>query len=196
MKFWRRSPAPACGVLLWLFLFAHSALAAEGAEPNPADSSAGLIFRWLNFALVFGGIAYLIAKHGGAYFRANAKAIAASINEGTAAKEEADRQLQEMNAKIARLDQEIAELREAAKRDSIVETERLNASGLAEIEKIEQAAHAELGAAERAATQELRAMAASLAVERAAGLVRSRMDQKVRAKLFHAFLGELGRSAN
>jgi F0F1-type ATP synthase membrane subunit b/b' len=196
LKFCRRWLVPASNVLLAFLLLRLPAFAAEGAEPNPADSSAGMIFRWLNFALVFGGIGYLIAKHGGAFFTANARAISASIREGTAAKEEADRQLREVDAKIAGLDQEVAELREAARRDSMAEAERLHVSGLAEIEKINQAARAEMGAAERAARQELRVMAASLAVERAGGLVRSRMDKDVRAKLFNSFLGELGRSAN
>lgn len=196
MKFHQRGLVPASCALLAIFLLTIPAHAAEGAGSNPADSAAGMIFRWLNFALVFGGIAYLIAKHGGAFFSANARAISASIREGTAAKEEADRQLRDVDAKIARLDREIADLREAARRDSDSEAERLNASGLAEIEKIQQAARAELSAAERAARQELRVLAASLAVERASQLISSRMDKDIRAKLFAAFLGELGRSAN
>jgi F-type H+-transporting ATPase subunit b len=196
MKFRRRMMVVVSGALLGIFLPVFPALAAEGAAPNPADSPAGMIFRWLNFALVFGGIAYLIAKHGGAFFSANARAISASIREGTTAKEEADRQLQEVDAKISRLDQEVDGLRESARRDSVAETERLNVSGQAEIEKIQIAARAELGATERAAKQELRAMAASLAVERAGELVSSRMDKNIRSKLLHAFLAELGRSAN
>ena len=196
MNFPRRIRAYVSGSLLALFVLALPAFAAEGAEPNPADSPAGLIFRWLNFALVFGGIAYLIAKHGGAFFGANAKAISASIREGAAAKEEATRQLQEVETKISRLDQEVTTLRESARRDSAAETERLNASGQAEIEKIQIAARAELSAAERAARQELRALAASLAVERAGELVASRMDNNIRSKLMRAFLNELGRSAN
>jgi F0F1-type ATP synthase membrane subunit b/b' len=196
MKFRRLVLAHAWGVLLAFFLFSLPMLAAEGAAPNPADSPAGTIFRWLNFALVFGGIAFLIAKNGGAFFSANARAISASIREGTAAKQEADRQLHEVETKIARLDQEVAGLQESAKRDSVAETERLNASGQAEIEKIQIAARAELGSTERAAKQELRALAASLAVERAGELVASRMDKNIRAKLFNAFLVELGRSAN
>jgi F0F1-type ATP synthase membrane subunit b/b' len=196
MKFRPHTLVSVSGALLGFFLLAIPVLAAEGAEPNPADSSAGLIFRWLNFAIVFGGIAYLLGKHGGAFFGAQAKAIAASIHEGTAAKEEAERQLREVDAKIARLDRDVVELREAARRDSEAEAERLNASGLAEIEKIDQAARAELAAAERAARQELRAMAASMAVERASALIGSRMNQGVRAKFLSTFLVELGRSAN
>jgi F-type H+-transporting ATPase subunit b len=196
MKSRRRLQTIVTSWLLIFFLMTLPALAAEAAGEDPAASVTGLIFRWLNFILVFGGIGYLIAKHGGAFFRANAKAIAASITEASAAKAEADRELREVEAKIARLDQEVAELREAARRDSIAEAERLRASGRAEIEKITQAARGELYAAERAAQQELRALAASTAVERAGALVSSRMNGEIRAKMFHSFLVELGRSAN
>jgi len=75
----RRFLALASGILLIFFFMALPVLAAEGAEPDPAESTTGLIFRWLNFLIVFGGIAYLIAKYGGAFFRGNAKEIAASI---------------------------------------------------------------------------------------------------------------------
>jgi F-type H+-transporting ATPase subunit b len=193
----RRRAAPLLAAALFTFVFtAIPALAAEGAGEDSGASSAGLLFRWLNFVIVFGGIAYLIAKHGGSFFRANAKAIAASITEASAAKAEADRELHQVETKIARLDQEVAELREAARRDSAAEAERLLASGRMEIEKIRQAARAELAASERASQQELRAIAASMAVERAGALVSSRMNGEIRARIFHAFLGELGRSAN
>ena len=196
MKSWRQWTSVVAGALVIFFLATIPMIAAEGAEPNPADSYAGLIFRWLNFALVFGGITYLIKKHGKAFFGANAKAIASSITEAQAAKAAADRELSEVNAKISGLDREVAELREAARRDAAAEAERLRVSGQAEIEKIKQAARAELAASERVAQQQLREVAASMAVERAGALVASRMNPDVRAKLFHSFLGELQRSAN
>jgi len=196
MKLWRRAMPLLRSALFTFFLTAIPALAAEGASEDPGGFTPTAFFRWLNFVIVFGGIAYLIAKHGASFFRANAKAIAASITEATAAKAEADRELQEVEAKIARLDREVAELRQEARRDSDAEAERLLASGRVEIEKIRQAGRAELAASERAAQQELRAIAASMAVERAGALVRSRMNREIRAKIFRSFLGELGRSAN
>jgi F0F1-type ATP synthase membrane subunit b/b' len=195
MKSSRRTLVLLANGLLIFLLTALPALAAEGTTEGQA-ASGEIIFRWLNFILVFGGIGYLIAKHGGAFFRANAKAIAASITEASAAKAEADRELHEVEVKIARLDQEITEMREAARRDSTAEAERLRASGRAEMEKITQAARGELHAAERAAQQELRALAASMAVERAGALVSSRMNGEIRARIFRSFLGELGRSTN
>ena len=196
MKSFRRFLVFACSSLLIFFFTALPVLAAEGAKPDPADSTTGLLFRWLNFLIVFGGIAYLIAKHGGAFFRGNAKEIAASIVEATAVKAEADRELHEVETKIARLDRDVAEMREEARRNWAAEAERLHASGLAEIEKINLAARAELAASERAAQQQVREIAASLAVERAAVLVSSMMNAEVRARMFQSFLSELGKSAN
>ncbi len=196
MKSFRRFLALASGALLIFFFAALPVIAAEGAEADPAESTTGLIFRWLNFLIVFGGIAYLIAKHGGAFFRGNAKQIAASIVEATAVKAEADRELREVETKIARFDQDAAEMREEARRNWAAESERLHASGLAEIEKIAHAAREELAASERAAQQQVREIAASLAVERAAALVSSMMNAEIRARMFQSFLSELGRGAN
>jgi len=195
MKSFRRFLQLAARLFLAFFLMALPVLAAEGAEPDPADSTAGLIFRWLNFLIVFGGIGWLIAKYGGAFFRGNAKEIAASIVEATAAKTEADRELRQVEAKVARLDQDVAEMRGEARRNWAAESERLRASGLAEIEKINVAARGELAASERAAQQQVREIAASMAVERAAAVVSARMNAETRARMFQAFLSELGRSA-
>ena len=196
MKIFRRFLVFASGPLLIFFFTALPALAEEGAQPDPADSPTGLIFRWLNFLIVFGGIAYLISKNGGSFFRANAKSIAASIIEATAAKAEADRELREVETKIERLDRDVAEMREEARRNWAAESERLRASGQAEIEKISHAAQEELAATERAAQQQVREMGASMAVERAATLVNSRMNAEVRSRMFQSFLGELERGAN
>jgi F-type H+-transporting ATPase subunit b len=196
MKSFRSLLALASGALLIYFFMALPVLAQEGAKPDPAESPAGLIFRWLNFLIVIGAIAYLVAKHGEAFFRGNAKEIAASIHEAQAAKAEAERELQAVETKIARLDPDVAEMRQEARRNWDAEAERLHASGLAEIEKISQAARGELAASERAAQQQLREIAATMAVQDAAALVGSRMNAEIRARMFQSFLGELGRSKN
>ena len=135
MRFWRGVLSRVAGALAIVVLTTMPLLAAEG-EANPADSTTGVIFRWLNFALVFGGLGYLIARHGKAFFGANAKAIASSITEAQAARAAADRELSDVNAKISRLDQEVANLRESARRDAAAEAERLRASGQIEIKKL------------------------------------------------------------
>ena len=197
MKLFRHLlPVAASRAFFVFFLMALPVLAAEGAEPDPADSTAGLIFRWLNFLIVFGGMGWLIAKYGGAFFRGNAKEIAASIVEATAAKEEAGRELHAVEAKIEHLDRDVAEMREQAQRNWDAESDRLRTSGAVEIEKINQAARGELAASERAAQEQLREIAASLAVKNAAAVVTSRMNSEMRARIFQTFLADLGRGKN
>jgi F0F1-type ATP synthase membrane subunit b/b' len=196
MKFPRRVLPIASTSLLIFFFTAFPALAQEGATADPVDSPAGLIFRWLNFIIVFGGIAFLIAKYGGAFFSGNAKAIAASIHEAAAAKDAAERELREVTAKVEHLDKDLSAMRDEAQKNWAVESERLRASSLVEIDKINQAARAELAASERAAQQQLREIAASLSVERAAVLLSSRMNPEIRARMFQSFLDKLGKGAN
>jgi F0F1-type ATP synthase membrane subunit b/b' len=196
MKTCRRYFPLASGILLVSFFMAFPAFAEEAAKQDPADSPTGIIFRWLNFLIVFGAIGYLIAKHGGAFFSSNAKEISASILEASAVKAEAERELAQAQAKTENLNSDLEKMREDAKQNWAAERERLRASSVVEIEKINQAAVAEMAASERAAQQQLRNVAASLSVERAAELVASRMNPQVRSKMFQSFLNKLERGAN
>ncbi|MGO9640921.1 MAG: hypothetical protein ACLP1Y_06430 [Candidatus Acidiferrales bacterium] len=173
-----------------------TALAADNGSADPADSTVGLVFRWLNFLLVFGGVAYVLARYGGGFFRGRAQLIAASIRESAAEKAAADQELRDAEQKVAQLAQEIAQMRRAGLEEAAAEAERVAESGRAEISRIEQASRVEISAAERAARHELKSLAASLAVDHAGALVRSRMDADIRAALFHSFLSQLEGSAN
>jgi F0F1-type ATP synthase membrane subunit b/b' len=192
----RRYFSLTASVLLLSIFMAFPAFAEEAAKQDPADSPTGVIFRWLNFLIVFGALAYLTTKHGGAFFSANAKEISASIVKASAVKAEAERELAQAQAKTESLDRDLEKMREEAKQNWAAERERLRASSVAEIEKINQAAVAEMAASERAAQQQLRHVAAALSVERAAALVTSRMNPEIRSKMFQSFLDKLERGVN
>lgn len=178
-----------------VFLTALPALAQEG-ESSPADSPTGWLFRWLNFAIVFGAIAYFAVKKGGPYFRSHADEISRKIAEGARAREAAEKQRKEIQAKLAGIDQEVAGMRAEAKRDADAEAQRLRALAREEAQKIETVAQAEIAAAERAARMELKALGARLAVERAEALLRSELTPKAETALFDNFVRELERSPN
>jgi F0F1-type ATP synthase membrane subunit b/b' len=103
--------------------------------------------------------------------------------------------LSEASRQLASLDAEVQELRRAASRESASEGERLRALAKSETEKIAKAAVGEIEAAERAARQQLQGLAARAATDRAAALVRERMNDQAERSLFGAFLGELERAA-
>jgi F0F1-type ATP synthase membrane subunit b/b' len=191
MQFLRR----AVSLASLLFLLALPVWAQEG-ESSPADSPAGWVFRWLNFAIVFGAIAYLIVKKGEPYFRAQAEEISRKIAEGTRAREAAERQRAEVKAKLANLENDVVAMRAESKRDAEAEAQRLRSLAREEAEKIERAAQAEIAAAERSARIELKHHAARLAVERAEVLLRQELTPKSEGVLFQAFVQELERSVN
>lgn len=64
----RAAGTVACSVAVMLLVAGPLLAAEEAAAPDPADTATGTIFRWLNFLLVMGGIAYLIGKFGAPYF--------------------------------------------------------------------------------------------------------------------------------
>jgi F-type H+-transporting ATPase subunit b len=184
------------GSLVTLFLFAALPALAQEGEVSPVDSTAGWIFRWLNFAIVFGAIGYLAWKKGGPYFRAQAEEISRKIEEGTRAREAAERQRREVQAKLANIENEIAAMREEAKRDADAEAQRLRTLSREEAQKIEAAAQEEIAAAGRASRMELKILAARMAVDRAEALLRKELTPKSEAALFQIFVQELERSVN
>lgn len=180
---------------LFLFLSAP-ALAAEAGGERLETTGLGWFFRWANFAIIAGGLGYLLVKKAPAAFRRHAEAIVASITEAGQGKAEAERRLWQAEEKIARLEQEVAELRAAAQRDAAAEAERIRRAAAAEAQTIARAARAETGAAERAARIELKALAARLAIERAETLLYREITPETQAALVRSFVASLARSAN
>lgn len=180
---------------LFLFMKVTPVLAQEG-ESSPADSSIGWVFRWLNFAIVFGAIVYFAVKKGAPYFRATAEGVSQKIAEAARTREAAEQQRREAVAKLANLDRDIEQLRADAKREAEFEAERLRNAAREEAEKIERAAHEEIAAAERAARLELKGLGARLALDRAEAMLREELTPKAESALLGKFIDDLRRYVN
>ncbi len=178
------------GALLVVLFTALSALAAEESG-NTTTARANEIFKWINFAIVAGLIAWVFLKLTPPFFRKNAENISSAITKATAAKVEADRQLREAEEKLARLEQEVAQLRATAQREATAEAERLRAITQSDIQKVGLAGKAEIEAAERAARLELKAIAANLAVDGAESLLARQLTPQAQDSLVAAFVKSL-----
>src|SRR5581483_8755765 len=148
-----------CAILV---VCAGATSGAQEKEASAATERASEIFKWINFVILFGFFLWLCLKKAPGFFRRQADVISSAITKATAAKAEADRTLQEAETRMARLEQEIAELRAQAQKDAATEGERIRALARTDAEKIAQAAKAEIEAAERAARVELKKIAAKL----------------------------------
>jgi F-type H+-transporting ATPase subunit b len=161
-----------------------------------ADSSTGVIFRWLNFAIVFGIILYFFVKVAGPQFRSRSEEISRKIAEGKRAREAADQQRAAAQQKLAGIGEEVARLRAEAKRSGEAEAQRLRAQARSEAELIAKAAQEEIAAAQRAARLETKVLAARLALERAESLLQQQITPAEQATLFETFVEDVQRSAN
>jgi F-type H+-transporting ATPase subunit b len=178
------------GALTILLLTAISAQAAEEGG-NAATERANEIFKWINFGIVAGLIAWVFLKLTPPFFGKNAETISSAISKATAAKAEADRQLREAEEKLARLEQEVAQLRATAQTEMIAEAERLKAITQSDIQRVGLAAKEEMEAAVRAARLELKTIAANLAVDGAESLLSEELTPQVQESLVAAFVKSL-----
>jgi F-type H+-transporting ATPase subunit b len=179
-----------CSAIAILLFTAISAHAAEEGG-NATTERANETFKWINFAIVAGLVAWVFLKLTPPFFRKNAETISSAISKATAAKAEAERQLREAEEKLARLEQEVAQLRATAQREMAAETERLKTITQSDVEKVKLAAKAEMEAAERAARLELKTIAANLAVDGAESLLAKELTPQVQESLVAAFVKSL-----
>ena len=179
--------ASALAVLLFATVSAHAA--EEGG--NATTERANEIFKWINFAIVAGLIGWVFLKVTPPFFRKNAETISSAITKATAAKAEAERQLREAEGKLARLEQEVAQLRATAQKEAAAEAQRLRAITQSEVQKVGLAAKAEIEAAERAARLELKVIAANLAVDGAESLLAKQLTPQAQESLVTSFVKSL-----
>jgi F-type H+-transporting ATPase subunit b len=173
-------------------VFLCGAVSAHAAEESAAASEhASEIFKWINFAIVAGLLLWVFGKKLPPIFRKNADKISSAITSATAAKAAADAQVCEAEAKFARLQQEVTDLRAMAEREGAVEAERIRALAQSDAQKISAASRAEIEAAERAARLELKAIAAKLAVDGAESLLAKQLTPQTQESLVSAFVKSL-----
>jgi F-type H+-transporting ATPase subunit b len=177
--------------LLFAVMTVHAAEEGGGTQERAND-----IFKWINFALVAVGLFWLFGKVLPSKFRANADAISSAITKATAAKADADRHLREAEEKLARLEQEVAELRATAQREGVAEAERIRSAAQNDAQRVELAAKVEIEATERAARLELKAIAANLAVDGAESLLAKQLTPQVQEALVSAFVKGLAGRPN
>jgi F-type H+-transporting ATPase subunit b len=179
----------AAGALFVSLLAAVSLRAEEGG--NAATESATEIFKWINFAIVAGLIAWVFGRKLPSVFQARAEAVSSAITKATSAKAAADAQLREAETRLANLQKEVTELRALAEKEAAAEVVRLRAATQSDAQKIAAAAKAEIEAAERAARLELKALAANLAVDGAESLLAKQLTPKAQESLISNFVKSL-----
>lgn len=176
------------------------AKAEEGKHLTPAEQEKldrlekkDLIYKSINFVILFGLIIYFLAKPAKEFFTARTASIRQGMSDAAAARDAAEKRLAEIEQKLSHLNEEIAGLRAEAAKEDAVQADRMRQATEAEGAKILAAAEAEIDVKTRTARLELKAYAAKLAVDLAEERIKGRMTPDVQGRLLQAFVDDLAK---
>jgi F0F1-type ATP synthase membrane subunit b/b' len=173
-----------------------AAFAASGQEHAAAEHGAEhgdplLPYKFLNFAVLAGGLGYLFVKVGVPALRGQQSAITESLTASARRAEEAAREAAAIEARMNNLDSELAGIRAKTKDELAAEAARLTRETEAQLAKVEQSTAMEIASAAKTAKGELKAYAAELALTLAAAKLTARLDAPAQARLADGFIQRL-----
>ncbi|WP_263368676.1 ATP synthase F0 subunit B [Edaphobacter bradus] len=149
--------------------FRHSAaVKAIGAKLGLNPDQAATVFSVLNFAVLAILIGGFLLKKLPKTFRDRSSSIQKHLVEARTATEEANARLSGVEARLSKLDAQIAAMRAQAEKDIAAEEQRIKASVEEEKQRILSSAEQEITSATAQARRQLQQYAAELAIEQAA----------------------------
>ncbi|HKK00561.1 MAG TPA: F0F1 ATP synthase subunit B [Desulfuromonadales bacterium] len=190
----KKSTATAVATFV-LLAVATVALASEGGE---TASSAALLkdflYRCFNFAIMFGLLAYFLAKPLRKVLAGRREGIEKPLRDAEAAKAEAEARFAEYDSKLTKAEQEIEGIYAAIKREGELERERILANAQEMAKTITQEARKAADNEVAKARVELRREATRMAIEIAEELLTKNItgdDQKRMVNEYMQKVGEL-----
>jgi F-type H+-transporting ATPase subunit b len=159
-----------------------------------STEKAATAFTVFNFVVLAIAVGYGLLKMLPKTFRKRSSDIQKHLVDARTATEEATARLNNMEARLAKLDEQIAGMREQSEADSRRDEQRIKASVEVEKQKILAAAEQEINAATTQAQRQLQQYAAELAIEHAARklIVTAETDRLLVESFAHRLGGDKG----
>jgi ATP synthase F0 subunit b len=165
---------------------------AEGGDA-PWWNRPGLeLWKFFNLFLFVGAIIYFIRRPVSDALRARREGIRRELMRAREERDAANAKLEEVKARLANLDAEVASVREQARREAEAEAERIRRSADEEADKLREQARREIESAGKAARQELRRYAAEQSVRLAEEMIRRDIRPEDDQRLVNRQVEELG----
>ena len=173
---------------LWLVLTASPALAAGGEEHGGGE---GLLFPFLNFALLVGVLFFLTRKPVRAYFAERRRNIQTELDQAADLQRQAEERHAKWQRRLVDLERELDEIRRLGRERAEAEREQILADARESAARIERTARSAIEQELRRARESLRDEASNLAVDLASGLLRERVTDADRDRLLDEFIARV-----
>jgi F-type H+-transporting ATPase subunit b len=149
------------------------------------------VFKWINFAILAGGLGFVLRKPLAQFFTQRTGSIQKSLDEGRKALEMAEAQLKTVEEKLKHFEEEMAAFRAAALKDMDEEHARLRQTAAQEAGKIMESVRVQMDVASKQARLELRLYAAEQSVNLAEKMIVGRIDDSHQKLLASQFVARL-----
>jgi len=165
---------------------------AEGEGPPWWNIPSFEFWRWLNLLIFVGLFIAILRRPVSEAMRARREGIRRDLMRAQEERNAAMAKLEEVEARLARLDSEVAAVREQSEREGAQERERIRRSTEEETLKLREQAQREIESMGKAARQELREFAAEQSVQLAEEMLHRDIKPEDDARLVSLRVEELG----
>jgi len=165
---------------------------AEGAAPPWWNIPSFELWRWVNLLIFVGLFVYILRRPVSEAMRTRREGIRRDLMRAQEERNAALAKLEEVEQRLAKLDAEVASVREQSAREAAEERERIRKATEEETRKLREQAHREIESAGKAARQELREFAAEQSVHLAEEMIRRDIKPEDDARLVGLRIEELG----
>jgi F-type H+-transporting ATPase subunit b len=175
--------------------YRHSATVTKlGAMLGMQPEAAATAFTLFNLAVLLGAVGFFLMKALPKAFRSRSTAIQKHLVDARTATEEATARLNSVEARLSKLDEQIAGMKTQAEADSARDEQRIKANIEEEKAKILAAAEQEIATATTQAQRQIQQYAAELAIEHAARklIVSAETDRLLVESFAHRLGGDKG----
>ena len=161
------------------------------AKEESSESPHELLYKIINFAILVGGLGYILRKPLAEFFSSRSASIQKGLEEGRKALEASQAQLKVVEEKLKGLEAEIGAFKASAIREMEAERQRMKLAGVEDAARILESARNQTTVAVRAAKLELKRYAAQKSVTLAEELIRTRLDDSGRQRLVTQFVATI-----
>jgi len=170
---------------------AHAEKAGEADAHHEEESTFHVIARWGNFAVLFGGLIYLLRKPMGEFFRTRRNDIVAGLQRAQDAQASAKARMDEIEQRLANLSRDMATLKGEAAKESLVDRERILSEAKREVERVVEQSRQQIERVARTVEREIKETIADQVIDRASNTLRSEMTQDDQKRVVIRFIKKL-----
>ena len=163
----------------------------EGEEGAEEHGVLAVVLRWVNFAILFGGLGYLLRAPVVEFFEARRQMILGGLEKSCAAQEDASERIAAIDGRLSRLSSELAGIGSDAEESARNERERIVDDAKEVVGRALERSQAEVDRLAGGLELEIRAEIADRVVKSAAEKLRSRLTEQGHSRMVRRALDEL-----